>query len=112
MVGRRIPGKKTTSELFAEIEEALNDKNYVFSDHAEKRSKSRKNVNDLEVVRILKSKDKRHEASKDKFEKGNADWNYHIRGKNSDGDRVRIAISFDSEMIIITVINLDEDDYE
>jgi len=46
-------------------------------------------------------------------EKNQQDWNYHIRGKNTDGDQIRIVISFDEDgMPIITVINLDEEQNE
>jgi len=107
------PKKKTTAELMAAIATAMDSGEYYFSDHGEKRSASRKKVNDLEVIKILQDDDKWHEAKKDKFEPGYTDWNYHIRGKNSDGDAIRIALSFDKEgMPIITVINLDEADNE
>ena len=36
-------------------------------------------------------------------------WNYSIRGKSVDSENIRIILSFDeSDMLIITVINLDE----
>ncbi len=103
------PNKKTTEELFSAINEAMLNGDYYFTDHGDKRSKNRKKVNDLEIVKILSGIDKWHESTKDKFENNNLDWNYHIRGKNSDGDHIRIVISFDKDgMPIITVINLDE----
>lgn len=103
------PYKKTTTELFTEINTALNNGEYYFTDHGDRRSKSRKKVTDLEVIKILRGTDKWHEGAKDKYERNKRDWNYHIRGKNSDGDHIRIAVSFDEEgMPIITVINLDE----
>lgn len=105
------PVKKTTAELFEAIKFSLENGEYYFSDHGDLRSKTRKNVNDLEVVKILEGNDKWHEAAKDKYEKGHKDWNYHIRGRNSDEDQIRIAISFDEAgMVVITVINLDEDE--
>ena len=107
------PVKKNTEELIVAISEAMTKGEYYFTDHGEKRSKTRKKVNDLEVIKILNEKDKWHEANKDKYVKGKHDWNYHVRGKNSDGDQIRIAISFDKDgMPIITVINLDEDQNE
>ena len=107
------PIKKTTEKLMTAISGAMTTGEYYFSDHGEKRSKTRKNVNDLEVIKILNGDDKWHEARKDKYEIGKNDWNYHIRGKNSDGDPIRIAVSFDKHgMPIITVINLNEADNE
>ena len=107
------PIKKTTDQLMEAISKAMLSGTYYFTDHGDKRSKTRKKVNDLEIIKILKSNDKWHEAKKDKYEKGNADWNYHIRGKNINGDQIRIVISFDKDgMPIITVINLDEAENE
>jgi hypothetical protein len=103
------PIKKTTEELFSAIHNALLKGEYYFTDHGESRSKTRKNVNVLEVLKILGGHDKWHENIKDKYENNKKDWNYHIRGKNSDGEQIRIAVSFDKDgMPIITVINLDE----
>lgn len=108
-----IPSKKTTEDLMAAIEKAIEKGEYYFTDHGEKRSKARKKVNDLEVLKILFGKEKWHEAARDKFVRNHFDWNYHIRGINSDGDQIRIVISFDHDgMPIITVINLDEKDDE
>lgn len=104
------PEKKTTEELFKAIESAIEKSEYYFTDHGEMRSATRKKVTDVEVLRILEGKDKWHEKAKDKYENGQDDWNYHIRGKNTDGDNIRIAVSFDKDgMPIITVINLDEE---
>ncbi|MFK5970979.1 MAG: hypothetical protein QM487_12800 [Candidatus Marithrix sp.] len=45
-----------------------------------------------------------------KYQEGYVDWNYHITGKTIDNEKVRIVLSFDSDlMLIITVINLDEE---
>jgi hypothetical protein len=103
------PNKKTTPELFSAINKAIIKGEYYFTDHGDRRSKTRKKVNDLEIIKILAGHDKWHESAKDKYEKYKSDWNYHIRGKNIDGDQIRIVISFDQDgMPIITVINLDE----
>ena len=102
--------KKSTDELFAAIEKAIINGDYYFTDHGEMRSVTRRKVTDEEVIKILGGKNKWHEKSKDKFVQGQADWNYHIRGKNTDDEKVRIVLSFnDYGMPIITVINLDKD---
>ena len=107
------PIKKTTDEVIKAISKTMSLGTYYFTDHGDKRSKTRKKVSDLEIIKILESNDKWHEAKKDKYEKGSTDWNYHIRGKNTNGDQIRIAISFDKDgMPIITVINLDEAENE
>jgi hypothetical protein len=104
------PTKKTTNELMKAISNAVNANEYYFTDHGDKRSKARKKVNDLEIIKILSGHDKWHETKRDKYVRNNNDWNYHVCGKNSDGDQIRIVISFDHDgMPIITVINLDEE---
>ena len=104
------PGKKSTDELFRAIEDALKTGSYYFTDHGEMRSITRRKVTDEEVVRILEGPDKWHERNKDRYEQGQPDWNYNIRGKNTDGEKIRIVVSFDEYgMPIIAVINLDED---
>ena len=104
------PVKKSTKELFQAIEKAIANKEYYFTDHGEMRSVTRRKVTDEEVIKILEGREKWHEKRKDKYEHGQSDWNYHIRGKNIDNEKVRIVISFDEyEMPIITVVNLDED---
>ena len=87
--------KKTTVELFSSIENAINNLDYYFTDHGEMRSVSRKNVTDEEIIKILKGNAKWHEKKKDKYVEGESDWNYHIRGKNTDDKDIRIVISFD-----------------
>lgn len=103
------PEKKKTDELLIAIDEALKNKNYYFSPHALVRSEERKNVSVLQVLKILKSTSKYHEPKKDSFQESFQDWNYSIRGKSVDAEDIRIILSFDeNDMLIITVINLNE----
>ena len=104
------PKKKTKQELFKIIENSIDTRNYVFTEHGKLRSEQRKHVNDLQIINILKSKTKKHEAKRDRYEKGYSDWKYHITGRTVDNEEVRIVLSFNSDlMCIITVINLDEE---
>lgn len=99
--------KKKTEELFASIKSALRESRYFFTTHALERAISRRNVNQFQVLKILKGNKKFHESKKDKFDEAHAAWNYSIRGRTIDDEEVRIIISFDEEnMLIITVINL------
>lgn len=103
------PEKKKTDELLIAIDEALKNKNYYFTRHALERSKERKNVSEYQILRILKSTSKYHEANKDGFHESSQDWNYSIRGKSVDSEDIRIILSFDkNNMLIITVINLND----
>ena len=58
------PTKKTTDELMEAINKAMASGTYYFTDHGDKRSKTRKKVSDLEVIKILEGNDKWHEAKK------------------------------------------------
>lgn len=110
---RQKPPKKTKLELFQCIEQAIENKNYVFTQHGEIRSKQRKHVNHEQVIRILKDKHKKHDAARDYYQEGHPDWNYHIQGKTVDNQPVRMVVSFDENwLLIITVINLAEEEHE
>jgi len=104
------PKTKAKQELFKIIENAIDTCNYIFTKHGKLRSEQRKHVNELQIINILKSKTKKHEVKKDYYKEGYVDWNYHITGRTIDNEKVRIVLSFDSDlMLIITVINLDEE---
>lgn len=101
--------KRTTVELMLAITEAVESKNYFFTTHATTRLKQRRNVDQLQVIRILKSDSKYHEPKKDTYSKEFQAWNYAVRSKTIDDEDVRIILTFDeNDMLIITVINLDE----
>lgn len=105
------PSKKTKLELFKGIEQAIDNKNYVFTQHGEIRSKQR--LNDEQVIRILRDRRKKHDAARDYYSAGYPDWNYHIQGNTIDNQPIRIVVSFEeNSMLIITVINLATEEYE
>ncbi|HEC85910.1 MAG: hypothetical protein DRR08_20005 [Candidatus Parabeggiatoa sp. nov. 2] len=101
---------KTKQELFDSIETAIKMGNYIFTEPAEMKAKQRQNVTDLQVINLLKSQAKNHEAERDYYVERYADWNYHITGKTINHEKVRIVVFFDSNLMhIITVINLNDD---
>lgn len=103
------PQKKSSEELFLTIQNAIESNKYYFTGHAMIRSRQRLNVDRFIVIKILKGKAKYHEPKKDFFSSEFNSWNYSIRGKTIDNDNVRIIVSFDQDdLLIITVINLDE----
>lgn len=59
-----------------------------------------------EVKQVLKSG--HHEKNKDQFDEEFLDWNYSIKGKTIDKRNLRVIISFEKSMLIITVIDLDK----
>ena len=110
------PSKKIDQELFALIEQKVKERNYLFVPHAKERQKQR-NISDLDVLNILEGKsgyERKRNKSKDSYESNYIhekpqDWKYCIEGKDIDGKKVRIILTFtDDLMPIITVINLSE----
>ena len=105
----KTPKKKTEQELFDSIETAIKMGNYVFMEHGEKSSKSRKHVNDLQVINLLTSQTKKHDEARDSCQEGRADWNYNMTGKTINNEIVRIVVSFEELMLIVLVTHLDEE---
>ncbi|WP_115712761.1 DUF4258 domain-containing protein [Legionella sainthelensi] len=108
------PLKKTDKELFALIEQKIKEKNYLFMPHARQRGQER-NISDLDVLNILEGKpgyERSRNKQKDSYElqylnEQPQDWKYCIEGKDIDGKKVRIIISFTEDLMpIITVINI------
>ncbi|MDR3441744.1 MAG: DUF4258 domain-containing protein [Legionella sp.] len=112
------PSKKTDLELFSLIEQKIKERNYIFVKHAKERQQQR-NISDLDALNILEGKpcyDRKRNKSKDSYESNcihekPQDWKYCIEGKNIDGKKIRIILTFtDDLMPIITVINLSEEE--
>ncbi len=108
------PVKKTDKELFALIEQKINERNYIFLHHTKQRQQERK-ISDLDVLNILEGKsgyDRSRNKKKDSCEaqylnENPQDWKYCIEGIDVDGKKIRIIITFtDDLMPIITVMNL------
>ncbi|MCW8409784.1 DUF4258 domain-containing protein [Legionella sp. PATHC035] len=109
------PLKKADKELFILIERKIKEKNYLFTTHAKKRGQER-NISDLDVLNILEGKpgyERKRNKKKDSYDELQdlndqpQDWKYCIEGKDIDGKKVRIIISFTEDLMpIITVINI------
>lgn len=108
------PLKKNDKELFALIEQKIKEKNYVFLKHAKQRQIERQ-ISDLDVLNILignpvnkRIRNKKKDTyEKQYFDTKSHDWKYCIEGKDIDGKKIRIIITFiDGLMPIITVINI------
>lgn len=100
------PKKKTEQELFDNIETAIKTGNYVFMEQGGKSSSKR--FNDLQVINLLTSPTKKYDATKDSYQEGYADWNYHLTCKTFNNEIVRIVVSFAEIMLIVTVVRLDD----
>jgi len=108
------PLKKTDKVLFALIEQKIKEKNYLFLNHAKQRQHERK-ISDLDVLNILEGKsgyERSRNKMKDSYEtqyhsEKPQDWKYCIEGKDIDGKKIRIIITFTNDLMpIITVMNL------
>jgi len=108
------PQKKTDKELFSLIELKIKANKYIFLPHAKQRQQERK-ISDLDVLNILEGKSgyfRSRNKKKDTYEahylkEKPEDWKYCIEGKDIDGKKVRIIITFNSDLMpIITVMNL------
>ncbi|MFW6053272.1 MAG: DUF4258 domain-containing protein [Persicimonas sp.] len=94
---------KKLDNLLEAIREHLDTDQFRFTVHAEQRCVQRK-VNDLEVEYVLRNG--WHEKRKDKYDEAYQAWNYAVRGETMDEDRdLRVIVSFDGDMLIITVID-------
>ena len=81
--------------------------NYRPTAHAFQRMNERDvDATELDYVLRKGSHVGKHDEWKEEFQ----DWNYGFCGKTVDGKRIRLALAFAAEILIVTVINEDLDD--
>lgn len=101
------PSKKTDAELWDLIELKIHNVEYVFLNHAKQRQIDRA-VTDVDVLNILENRKgckRKRNKQKDVYIEGHEDWNYCIEGVDLDNKKIRVIVSFDTElMLVITVI--------
>ncbi|MEZ4819252.1 MAG: DUF4258 domain-containing protein [Bdellovibrionota bacterium] len=90
-------------ELLKKVKSAVESGNYLDSTHAIERQAERKILRP-EMEDVLKNG--WHEKSKDHFKSEYQAWNYAIRGKTMDEKEIRVIVSFENKMLIITAIDL------
>ncbi len=92
-----------TSELLRKIRDHVQKGTYIVSAHALQRQNER--LVDLKhVLYVLKNGCR--EEDKDLFDIKRQMWKYAIHGKTIDGINLRVIVSFEEEMIIITVMRI------
>ena len=103
------PLKKSDTVLWGLIKSRIQNCEYIFSSHAKQRQIDR-TVTDIDVLDILENKtgrNRKRNKQKDKHIPNHSDWNYCIEGNDFNNKRIRIIISFDSNlMLVITVIRI------
>lgn len=87
------------------IGQHLADDFYNLSGHARTRM-SQRDITLAEVVHILRHG--WHEKRKDTFDEFYKSWSYAIRGKTFDDRNLRIVVTFDEGMLIVTAVDLDK----
>ena len=92
-----------TIELLQKIRGHVQKGTYIVSAHAMQRQNQR--LVDLKhVLYVLKNGN--HDEKKDLFDVKRQMWKYAICGKTIDGINLRVIVSFEEEMIIITVMRI------
>jgi hypothetical protein len=90
-----------TNELLKKIREHIQEGTYVVSIHALQRQNQRQ-VDLKYVLHVLKNGCR--EEEKDLFDVKRQTWKYAICGKTIDGINLRVIVSLEDEMVIITVV--------
>ncbi len=95
--------KKADTDLLGRIRGHVRKGTYILAKHAIQRQKERC-INLPDVLRVLENG--RREREKDSFDIKWQTWKYAIRGKTINGVDLRVIVSFQEEMVIITVIRI------
>jgi hypothetical protein len=92
--------------LLEQVRQHVDDDAYDLSEHAKSRMAQR-DVDLPEVVYALRHG--WHERRKDKYDEAYQAWNYAIRGKTVDERKLRVVVTFEENMLLVTVIDLDQE---
>lgn len=99
--------KEKTPDLLNVIKSCVEDGRYQLTKHADERMVER-GVTLPEVLQVLRSG--WHERRKDRYNEEYQDWDYAIRSQAGDARSIRVAVAIEdvSEVIVITVIDLEQ----
>jgi hypothetical protein len=96
--------RQKIANLMAVISRHLADDSYGLSGHARLRMAER-DIDLPEVLHVLRNG--WHERKKDSFDEAYSSWNYAVRGQSLDKRNLRIVVTFDEGMLVVTAIDLD-----
>jgi hypothetical protein len=96
--------EKTATDILQKVKEHLKNGTYILREHAIIRQEQR-DIKLPDVLRVLEFG--RHENEKDIFDVKNQRWKHAIRGRTINGIDLRVIVSFQEQMAIITVIRID-----
>lgn len=94
-------------DLIATVREHVEEGRYRLTAHARERMEQRR-VTLPELSYALRHG--WHEKRKDSYEEPYSAWSYAVRGQTIDERRLRIIVSFDGDMLVVTVVDLDSDE--
>jgi len=100
---KKRPEKLESRELLERVRQAIESGDYLDTRHAQDR-RSQREISRLEMESVLKTG--RHEKAKDQFHEAYEAWNYAIRGKTIDKRDLRVVVSFEEKMLVITAIEI------
>jgi len=102
-MSRKKPSKLTNEELLKRVHHAVETGDYLDTRHVTYR-KNERGISRLEIEYVLKNG--WNEKRKDKFDDAYSSWNYAMRGKTIDKRDLRIVITFQGKMLIITAMEV------
>ncbi|QDG54748.1 DUF4258 domain-containing protein [Persicimonas caeni] len=95
---------KKLDNLLEVVSEHVESGDYLLTTHAQQRGAQRA-ITRPEVEFVLTHG--WHEKRKDRFDETYQAWNYAVRGKTvADERELRIIVTFDDDMLVVTVIDL------
>lgn len=100
---RKGRSKLSTESLLKMIRHTVETGNYLDTRHANDRRTERL-ISRLEMEYVLLHG--RHEKRKDQYEEIHQSWNYAIRGKTIDKRDLRVIVSFENKMLVITAMEV------
>lgn len=103
---KKKPSKRLPKEtnLLEKVRQAIESGDYLDVVHAQQRQQERQ-ITRPEYEYVLQTGF--HEKAKDEFKPEYQTWNYAIRGKTIEQRELRVIITFEEELLIITVIDLE-----
>ena len=100
---KQRPEKLQSRELLERVRQVVESGDYLDTRHAEER-RSQRGISRLEMESVLTTG--RHEKAKDQFQEAYEAWNYAIRGRTIDKRDLRVVVSFEEKMLVITAIEI------
>jgi uncharacterized protein DUF4258 len=93
----------SSPDILRKVREYVRNGKYIFTKHAVERQEER-GIKLSDVLHVLEHG--RHEHDKDIFDIKSQCWKYAIRGTTMVGTDIRAIVTFEKNMVIITLIKV------